>query len=122
MSNLCAAADCAKNALNKVVCEAVAVAALDFYAQVVEFIKQQTGVDPLIVFQAIAALAVLCWIQEWILELIDLVTIFPRFIKNLFCGKLDLCLLNCGPKPRPEPKHSSTSSSRSSSTSSSFDY
>lgn len=121
MSNLCAAADCAKNALNKVVCEAVAVAALDFYAQVVEFIKQQTGVDPLIVFQAIAALAVLCWIQEWILELINLIAKVPRFIKNLFCGKLDLCLLNCGPKPRPEHS-SSTTTSRSSSTSSSFDY
>mgnify|MGYP000196212810 CR=1 FL=1 len=119
MSKLCDAANCARVALDKVVCDAVAVSALDFYAQVVQFIKDNTGLDVAVIFQAIAALAVLCWVQEWLLEIIRFLCRVPRFIKNLFCGKINLCILNCN---KSKSCSKSSSSSSSSSSTSSFDY
>ena len=95
MPNLCNAATCAKLALDKVVCEAVAAAALNFYAQIVDFLRNTLCFDFAIFFKVIAFLAVVCWVQNWLLEIIKFICNIPRVIKNLFCGKFNLCLLDC---------------------------
>jgi hypothetical protein len=95
MSNLCNAAACAKIALDKVVCDAVASAALDFYAKAVEFLRSHLCIDLNVFFQLIAVLAVICWIQNWLLEIIKFVCKIPKVIKELFCGNFNFCLLDC---------------------------
>jgi len=112
MTKLCDAAACAKIALDKVVCESVSVAALEFYAKVVEFIRLHTCIDIGLIFQVIAILAVICWIQQWLLEIINFVLGIPKLIKKLFCGKLfPLCVFDCCDKPVHESEDSSSSSS-----------
>ena len=96
MSKICRAVSCVREVLDKSVCDAVAGAALDFYAQVIEFIKTNVGFDITVLFKVLAVLALVCWIQEWLLELVKFALGIPRFIKNLFCGKFSLCLFdNC---------------------------
>lgn len=95
MPNLCNAAACAKLALDKIVCEAVSSSALDFYTQVVEFLRNTLCIDLTMFFQLIAMLAVICWVQNWLIEIIHFVCRIPRVLKNLFCGKFNLCLLDC---------------------------
>lgn len=106
MPNLCNAATCAKFALNKAVCDAVASAALNFYSQIVEFIRNTLCFDISILFQVIAVLAVICWVQEWLLEIIKFICKIPKIIKNLFCGKFNLCLLDCDSEHSTSSKHS----------------
>ena len=95
MSNLCNAAACAKNALDKVVCEAVSSATLNIYAQIVDFFRNTLSIDFTLLFQLIALLSVICWIQTWLVEIINLICKIPKFIKHLLCGKINFCLLNC---------------------------
>ena len=95
MPNLCNAAACAKLALDKVVCDAVASAALDFYTQVVEFLRNTLCIDLTKFFQLIAILAVICWVQSWLIEIIHFIYRIPKVLKNLFTGKFNLCLLDC---------------------------
>ena len=102
MPNLCNAATCAKLALDKVVCEAVAAAALNFYAQIVDFLRNTLCFDFAIFFKVIAFLAVVCWVQNWLLEIIKFICNIPRVIKNLFCGKFNLCVLDCDRSERSE--------------------
>lgn len=108
MPNLCNAAACAKLALDKVVCEAVSSAALDFYAQIIEFLRNTLCIDIAVFFQLIALLAVVCFIQNWLLEIIGFICRIPKILKNLFCGKFNLCLLDCD---RSESSSESESSS-----------
>lgn len=116
MTNLCNAATCAKIALDKVVCDAIASAALNFYSQIVEFLRVTMCVDVTMFFQLIALLAVLCWVQNWLMEMIHFICRIPKVIKNIFHGKFSLCLLNCG---RSDSKCTSDSRSNSCSNSSS---
>jgi hypothetical protein len=95
MPNLCNAAACAKLALDKVVCDAVSNAALNFYTQVVEFLRNTLCIDLTVFFQLIAMLAVICWIQNWLIEIIHFICRIPKVLKNLFCGNFNLCLLDC---------------------------
>lgn len=95
MPNLCNAAACAKLALDKVVCEAVSSAALNFYSQVVEFLRNNLCVDLTVFFQLIALLAVICWVQNWLIEIIRFICNIPKVLKRLFCGNFNLCLLDC---------------------------
>ena len=114
MSNLCNVATCAKVVLDKVVCDAVASASLNFYAQIVDFLRNTLCIDITIFFQVIAILAVICWIQTWLLEIIQFLCKIPTVIKNLFCGKFNLCLLDCDASSesssKSKPKSSSTES------------
>lgn len=95
MSNLCNAAACAKVALDKVVCEAVTASALDFYVKIVEFLRNTICFDLTLFFQLIALLVIICWIQNWFIEIMHFICKIPKVLKNLFCGKFNLCLLNC---------------------------
>lgn len=101
MSNLCNAATCAKLALDKVVCEAVSAAALNLYAQIVDFLRNTLCFDLTVFFKVVALLAIICWIQNWLLDIIKFICNIPRVIKNLFCGKFNLCVFNC-----EQPEHS----------------
>ncbi len=93
---ICKVAGCATRALNKSVCAVVSAAALEQYAKISEMIKQYTCFDINHFFGLIALLAVLCWISQWIAEIIDFVTVtIPNFISNLCNGKFSLCLLDC---------------------------
>lgn len=95
-SLICKAAKCANRALGKSVCRIVSVAALEHYAHIVEVIKNTLCIDINKLFGLIALLAVLCWISQWISEIINFVTkTVPQFIKNLCQGKFSLCLLDC---------------------------
>lgn len=109
MSNLCNASACAKLALNKVVCDTVASAALDYYAQIVDFLRNTLCIDINKFFQVIAFLTIICWIQNWLLEIVKFICKIPKVLKNIFCGKFNLCLFNC------ESNSSSSSSSNKSS-------
>lgn len=94
--NLCNLAACATRALDKSVCAVVSVAALEQYNQLVELIKQQTCIDINQFFVCISLLAVVCWVSRWIEEMIAFMCVtFPKFIKNLLCGKLTLCIFDC---------------------------
>jgi hypothetical protein len=96
LSNFCFAADCAKQALNDAVCAIVSASALAQWANLVQSIKDLTCFDINRLFETIALLAVLCWISAWIAEAVIFMTkTIPRFIKNLLCGKVSLCLLDC---------------------------
>lgn len=102
-------AECANDALNKVVCAAVSAAALEQYGKIVHFIKSTLCFDINELFGLIALLAVLCWVSQWISEIIHFVTkTIPKFIKNLCNGKFSLCLLDCD-RSRTEHKSSSCS-------------
>lgn len=115
MSNLCNAANCAKIALDKVVCDAVASASLNFYAQIVEFLRNNFCFDLTMFFQVIAFLAVICWIQNWLIEIIKFICRIPRIIKHFFCGNFNLCFLNCDKKSSSSSSSSSEKSSEDSS-------
>jgi hypothetical protein len=93
---ICALASCATHAIDKAVCAVVSASALEQYAQLVEFIKNATCFDINRFFALIALLALLCWLSDWLYEIIHFVChTIPRFFKNLLCGKVSLCLLNC---------------------------
>jgi hypothetical protein len=93
---ICALASCATNAIDKAVCAVVSASALEQYAQLVEFIKNTTCFDINRFFALIALLALLCWLSDWLYEIIHFVChTIPRFFKNLLCGKVSLCLLDC---------------------------
>ena len=115
MSPICVAADCAKVVLDKLVCEAVAASTLSFFAKIVDYLKNTLCFDINVLFEAIAILAVLCWIQSWVTEIIRFLLKIPKIIKNLFCGKFSLCLFDeCdGNAPKPDKSSSSASSSES---------
>jgi hypothetical protein len=110
MPNLCNAATCAKLALDKVICDAVATAALNFYTQIVSFLRDTICLDLTMFFQVIALLAVICWIQNWLIEVVKFICHIPRVIKNLFCGKFNLCLLDCDGKSRKSESDSDADS------------
>ena len=95
-SQICSLADCATKALNKNFCAVVSAAALDHYAKIAETIKKCLCIDINELFSVIALLAVLCWISQFITEIIHFVTrTIPNFISNLCHGKFSLCLLDC---------------------------
>jgi hypothetical protein len=105
---ICKLASCATKALDDSVCAVVSVAALEQYAIIVDLVKQYTCIDINEFFTYIALLAVLCWVSQWLNEIIHfLCKTIPKFLKNLMCGKFTLCLLDCG------SSHSSSRSSRS---------
>lgn len=116
MSNLCNAASCAKVALDKIVCDAIASSALDYYAQVVELLRSTVGIDITAFFQLVAFLAVLCWVQKWLVEIFNLVCRLPKVIKNIFCGKFNICLLECDDEKSTEESKKSHHSKKSEST------
>lgn len=120
MSNLCNAATCAKLALDKVVCDAVASAVLNFYAQIVDFLRNTVNIDFSLFFKVIALLAVICWIQKWLLEIIKFICKIPKILKKFFCGKFNLCLLDCNSDSDSDTK--TKSKSKSSSSSFNFNY
>lgn len=123
MTNLCIAATCAKVALDKIVCDAIATSALDYYAQVVELLRSTVGIDINTFFQLVAFLAVLCWVQKWFVEIIALVCRLPKVIKNIFCGKFNLCLLECdGEESEKSEKSEKSHHSKKSESTESDDY
>jgi len=113
-SLFCKAGACATKALNRTVCAAVSVAALEQYAKIAEMIKSCLCIDINKLFTFIACLAVLCWIGQWVAEIINFVTkTIPRFVSNLCQGKFSLCLLDC---KRPPHSHSHSHSNDEDST------
>ena len=95
-SKICSLAQCATNALDESVCNAVAAAALEQYAKINELIKSYTHIDVNEFFGYVALLAVLCWFSQWLNEIVKFVTkTIPKFIHNLSCGKFSICLLDC---------------------------
>ena len=98
--NVCDTATYAKTALNKAVLDVVATSAIEFYADVVKFIRKYTGFDITLFLKIIAIMTVLCWFQSWLLEFINFICRIPKFIKNLFSGKVSLCFLNCKSKTK----------------------
>lgn len=113
MSNLCNVSVCAKNALDKMVCDVVSSCALDFYACIIEFMRNTCYVDLNLFFKVIALLSVMCWIQVWLMEMIKFVCKIPKFIKKIFCGKFNFCFLNCDSKSKSESKSKSKSECKS---------
>ena len=93
MTKLANLSSCAKSALDKVVCQGVAAAALDLYAALVDYLRMALCFDVSVVFQIIAVLAITCWIQNWLIEIYYFIVKLPRILKNIFCGKFDLCIL-----------------------------
>lgn len=93
---ICQLASCATSALDKSVCAVVSVAALEQYNNIVELVKNLTYIDINEFFGYVALLAVLCWVSQWLEEIIHFVCkTIPKCIKNLCHGKLSLCLLDC---------------------------
>lgn len=104
---ICALASCATNAIDKAVCAIVSASALEQYAQLVEFIKTNTCFDINRFFSLIALLALLCWLSDWLHEIVRFVChTIPKFFKNLFCGKVSLCLLDCESHSEHHDEHS----------------
>lgn len=93
---ICQLASCATRALDKSVCAVVSVAALEQYNNIVDLVKNLTCIDINQFFGYVALLAVLCWVSQWLEEIIHFIFhTVPKFIKNLCHGKLSLCLLDC---------------------------
>lgn len=119
---ICQLASCATSALDKSVCAVVSVAALEQYANIVNLIKQYTSIDVNEFFGYIALLAVLCWVSQWLEEIINFMCkTIPKFVKNLLCGKFSLCLLNCDKSSESSKSSKSCKSSKSSKSSKSCD-
>jgi hypothetical protein len=93
MTKLANLSKCAKLALDKVVCQGVAAAALDLYAALVDYLRMALCFDVSVLFQIIAVLAIICWIQNWLIEIYYFIVKLPKILKNIFCGKFDLCIL-----------------------------
>ncbi len=113
---ICKLASCATKVLDDSVCAVVSVAALEQYAIIVDLVKQYTCIDINEFFTYIALLAVLCWVSQWLNEIIHfLCKTIPRFLKNLTCGKFSLCLLDCDShsSSRSHKSHKSHKSHRS---------
>ena len=105
---ICKLASCATHALDRSVCAVVSVAALEQYNNLVELVKKFTCIDINEFFGYIALLAVLCWISQWLEEIIHFVfKTIPKFIKNLCHGKLSLCLLDCDRSHKKSSTHDS---------------
>lgn len=93
---ICQLASYATQALDKSVCAIVSVAALEQYNCAVELVKKYTSIDINEFFGYIALLAVLCWVSQWLEEIIHfMLHTVPRFLSNLCHGKFSLCLLDC---------------------------
>ena len=93
---ICQLASCATQALDKSVCAIVSVAALEQYNCTVELVKKYTCIDINEFFGYIALLAVLCWVSQWLEEIIHFMFhTVPKFLRNLCHGKFSLCLLDC---------------------------
>lgn len=114
---ICQLAAVATEALDKSTAALVSVAALEQYNYVVDLIKEKTCIDINEFFAYIALLAVLCWVSQWLEEIYRFFCYtIPKFIKNLSCGKLSLCLLDCdssshkskSSKPSDPSDHSET--------------
>jgi len=116
-SHVSSAAEHAKKALAELVNNVVSSAALSHYAHIVELIRCHLWIDINVLFSYIALLVVICWVGQWLHEIINFIFVkLPKFIKNLFCGKINLCLLNSS-KSRSKSSDSSCSSDSSSSSS-----
>jgi len=119
-NKICQLANCATNALDKSVCSIVSVAALEQYNCVVEYIKKFTCIDINEFFGYIALLVLLCWVSQWLAEIINFICrTIPKFFKNLLNCKFSLCLLDCDKKCHKSSSSSSSSSFSSFSSSSS---
>lgn len=109
---ICQLASCATRALDKSVCAVVSVAALEQYGKIVDLVKQYTCIDINEFFGYIALLAVLCWVSQWLNEIIHFICkTIPKFFKNLMCGKFSLCLLDCDRSHKSSKSHKSHKSS-----------
>ena len=94
MTKLANLSNCAKFALDKVVCNGVATAALDLYAALVEYLRSAFCFDVTVLLQIVAILSLICWLQCWLNEIFNFIVKLPKIIKNIFRGKLDLCILD----------------------------
>ena len=110
MPKICDAAACAKFALDKAVCDAVGIAAVNFYTVVKDYIRETTCIDLSIIVKAIAVLSLVCWIQNWLVELVKAIIAIPKFVKNLFCGRFSLCVFDGCESPAPKPDDSDSDS------------
>lgn len=110
---ICQLASCVNSTLDKSICAIVSVAALEQYHMIVDYIKKYTCFNINDFFGYIALLAVLCWISQWINEILNFICkIIPKFLKNLMCCNFSLCLLDCD---KSHKSHKSSSSNKSSS-------
>lgn len=114
MSQICSVAAAGKKALDDIAAAAVSAAAVSQYAQVVEMIRNATGIDINQFFNYIAYLVVLCWVGNWLNEIFNfLLNTIPKFFKNLLRGKLNFCLLDCDNSSSASAKSSKSSASSS---------
>jgi len=114
MSQICKLANVATKTLNKTVAAIVSAAALEQYATITELIKNYTCIDINQLFECIAFLAVLCWVGQWLNELVKFVlVVIPKFFKNLCAGKFSLCLLDCNNQSESSTQSQSQSESES---------
>ena len=95
MSSLSNTTKCAKLTLDKIVCEAISSSVLSYYCQFVNYLRNTLNFDITIFFQVIAILSIICWVQNWLLEIIKFICKIPKIIKNILCGKFNLCILDC---------------------------
>lgn len=110
---ICKLASCATRALDESVCAVVSVAALEQYAKIVDLVKQYTCIDINEFFGYIALLAVLCWVSQWLNEIIHFICkTIPKFFKNLCRGKFSLCLLDCDNSSKSSKSTESSSSTK----------
>jgi len=121
MSQICSVAAAGKKALDDIAAAAVSAAAVSQYAQVVELIRNATGIDINEFFNYIAYLVVLCWVGNWLNEIFNFILhVLPKFCRNLLKGKLNFCLLDCEHSESKSCKSSNSSSFSGSSASLSF--
>ena len=105
---ICNLAAVATKTLDKSVAAIVSVAALEQYTRITELLKQYTCIDINEFFGIIALLAVLCWVGNWLEEIIHFICVtIPKFFQNLYKGKLSLCLLDCDRSHKSDTTHKS---------------
>ena len=108
--NFCAAAACAKKSLDEAICSIISASALSQYATIVKHIKDATSFDLDAIFELIALLSVICFVGNWIQEIIRFIThSVPKFVKRLLHGKFSFCLTNCDGNDESEPHKSEKS-------------
>ena len=74
-SKLCQLANVATATLDKYVAEIVSHAALAQYEKIVDLIKEYTCIDLNEFFVCISLLAVLCWVSQWLNDIIIFVCV-----------------------------------------------
>jgi hypothetical protein len=92
-SVLCAARDAGLTALNDQTNAAIVEATKAAYVKITDLLKAKAHIDVNKIFEIVAVIIVLCWLQNWVIAIKDLLLVrLPNAIKNACRGKVDLCI------------------------------